>query len=91
MQTKTELLEQTQQGVSDEVSVSIEGVEDIKRKVKINGEKKEAILILRQKPEHQSDTKVFTMTMEILLDPTSNKLCGILDGGQQLVEDESDS
>ncbi|GJS29157.1 hypothetical protein Tco_0489777 [Tanacetum coccineum] len=26
--------------------------------------------------EHQSDTKVFTMTMEILLEPTSNKLCG---------------
>ncbi|GJW86973.1 hypothetical protein Tco_0162313 [Tanacetum coccineum] len=43
MQTKTELtLEQTQQGVSDEVL---------------------------------SDTKVFTMTMEILPEPTSNKLC----------------
>nr|GEV71302.1 uncharacterized mitochondrial protein AtMg00810-like [Tanacetum cinerariifolium] len=26
--------------------------------------------------EYQSDTKVFTMTMEILLEPTSNKLCG---------------
>ncbi|GKE76948.1 hypothetical protein Tco_1543068, partial [Tanacetum coccineum] len=26
--------------------------------------------------EHQSDTKVFTMTMEILSEPTSNKLCG---------------
>ncbi|GJX88368.1 putative reverse transcriptase domain-containing protein [Tanacetum coccineum] len=26
--------------------------------------------------EHQSDTKVFTMTMEILPEPTSNKLCG---------------
>ncbi|GJU67972.1 hypothetical protein Tco_1254231, partial [Tanacetum coccineum] len=25
---------------------------------------------------HQSDTKVFTMTMEILPEPTSNKLCG---------------
>nr|GEV35331.1 retrovirus-related Pol polyprotein from transposon TNT 1-94 [Tanacetum cinerariifolium] len=25
--------------------------------------------------KHQSDTKVFTMTMEILLEPTSNKLC----------------
>ncbi|GKB88397.1 hypothetical protein Tco_0960669 [Tanacetum coccineum] len=42
--TKTELaLEQTQQGVSYEVS---------------------------------SDTYVFTMTMEILLEPTSSKLCG---------------
>nr|GEY09187.1 hypothetical protein [Tanacetum cinerariifolium] len=28
-----------------------------------------------QDVEHQSDTKVFTMTMEILLEPTSNKLC----------------
>ncbi|GJT22228.1 hypothetical protein Tco_0892165, partial [Tanacetum coccineum] len=44
MQTKTELtLEQTQQGVSDEVL---------------------------------SDTKVLTVTMEILPEPTSNKLCG---------------
>ncbi|GJU28992.1 hypothetical protein Tco_1172581 [Tanacetum coccineum] len=45
--TKTELiLEQTQQGVSDEVLVSIEGVEELKRNVKIKGEKKEASLIL---------------------------------------------
>ncbi|GKE02119.1 hypothetical protein Tco_1390102, partial [Tanacetum coccineum] len=51
MQTKTELtLEQTQQGVSDEVLVSIEGVEELKRNVKIKGEKKEALLTLRQKP-----------------------------------------
>ncbi|GKC19574.1 hypothetical protein Tco_1021724, partial [Tanacetum coccineum] len=77
MQTKTELtLKQTQQGVSDEVLVSIEGVEESKRKVKIKGEKKEALLILRQKLEHQSDTKVFILTMKILLEPTSNKLCG---------------
>ncbi|GJX46132.1 hypothetical protein Tco_0271322 [Tanacetum coccineum] len=26
--------------------------------------------------KHQSDAKVFTMTMEILPEPTSNKLCG---------------
>ncbi|GJS76576.1 retrovirus-related pol polyprotein from transposon TNT 1-94 [Tanacetum coccineum] len=51
MQTKTELtLEQTQQGVSDEVLVSIEGVEELKRNVKIKGEKKETLLTLRQKP-----------------------------------------
>nr|GEU39496.1 retrovirus-related Pol polyprotein from transposon TNT 1-94 [Tanacetum cinerariifolium] len=68
------LLEQTQQGTSYEVSVSAEGVKELKRKVKIKGEKKEALLTLRQKPERQSDTKVFTMTMEILLEPTSNKL-----------------
>ncbi|GJZ06288.1 reverse transcriptase domain-containing protein [Tanacetum coccineum] len=68
------VLEQTQQGTSYEVSVSAEGVEELKRKVKIKGEKKEALLTLRQKPEHQSVTEVFTMTMEILLEPTSNKL-----------------
>nr|GFB94320.1 hypothetical protein [Tanacetum cinerariifolium] len=51
MQTKTELtLEETQQGVSDEDLVSIEGVEELKGNVKINGEKKEALLTLRQKP-----------------------------------------
>ncbi|GKA08476.1 hypothetical protein Tco_0687807 [Tanacetum coccineum] len=48
----TELtLEQTQQGVSDEVLVNIEGVEELKRKVKIKGEKKEALPTLRQKPD----------------------------------------
>ncbi|GJY05140.1 hypothetical protein Tco_0371080 [Tanacetum coccineum] len=45
------VLEQTQQGTSYEVSVSAEGVEELKRKVKIKGEKKEAL-------KHQSDTKV---------------------------------
>ncbi|GJW36848.1 hypothetical protein Tco_0059768 [Tanacetum coccineum] len=46
--TEMELvLEQTQQGTSYEVSVSAEGVEELKRKVKIKGEKKEALLILR--------------------------------------------
>ncbi|GKD73949.1 hypothetical protein Tco_1332231 [Tanacetum coccineum] len=44
------VLEQTQQGTSYEVSVSAEGVEELKRKVKIKGEKKEALLTLRQKP-----------------------------------------
>ncbi|GKA46165.1 hypothetical protein Tco_0738961 [Tanacetum coccineum] len=68
------VLEQTQQGTSYEVSVSTEGVEELKRKFKIKGEKKEALLTLRQKPEHQSDTQVITMKMEILLEPTSNKL-----------------
>nr|GEU65484.1 hypothetical protein [Tanacetum cinerariifolium] len=50
MPTEMELvLEQTQQGTSYEVSVSTEGVEELKRKVKIKGEKKEALLTLRQK------------------------------------------
>ncbi|GJU96867.1 retrovirus-related pol polyprotein from transposon TNT 1-94 [Tanacetum coccineum] len=51
MPTEMELiLEQTQQGVSYEVSVSIEGVEEGKRNVRIKGEKKEALHTLRQKP-----------------------------------------
>nr|GEU80676.1 hypothetical protein [Tanacetum cinerariifolium] len=75
MPTEMELvLEQTQQGTSHEVSVSTEGVEELKRNVKIKGEKKEALHTLRQKPEHPGDTYVFTMKMEILLEPTSNKL-----------------
>ncbi|GKB93096.1 hypothetical protein Tco_0979233 [Tanacetum coccineum] len=50
--TKIELtLEQSQQGVSDDVLVSIEGVEELKRNVWIKGEKKEALQTqLRQKP-----------------------------------------
>ncbi|GJY88467.1 reverse transcriptase domain-containing protein [Tanacetum coccineum] len=68
------VLEQTQQGTSHEVLVSTKGVKELKRKVKIKGERKEALLTLRQKPEHPSDTKVFTVKMEILLEPTSNKL-----------------
>ncbi|GJU03288.1 retrovirus-related pol polyprotein from transposon TNT 1-94 [Tanacetum coccineum] len=43
MPTKTELtLEQSQQGVNNDVLVSIEGVEELKRNVWIKGEKKEA-------------------------------------------------
>ncbi|GJR36681.1 hypothetical protein Tco_1212365 [Tanacetum coccineum] len=46
--TETELvLEQTQQGTSYEVSVSVEGVEELKREVKIKGEKKEALFTLK--------------------------------------------
>ncbi|GJY53787.1 hypothetical protein Tco_0445451 [Tanacetum coccineum] len=41
------ILEQTQQGISHEVSVSAEGVKELKRKVNINGEKKEALLTLK--------------------------------------------
>ncbi|GKA83755.1 hypothetical protein Tco_0805350 [Tanacetum coccineum] len=44
------VLELTQQGSSYEVSISAEGVEELKIKVKIKGEKKEALLTLRQKP-----------------------------------------
>ncbi|GKC76138.1 hypothetical protein Tco_1126912, partial [Tanacetum coccineum] len=44
------VLEQTQQGTSYEVSVSTKGVKELKGKVKIKGEKKEALLTLKQKP-----------------------------------------
>ncbi|GJW01875.1 hypothetical protein Tco_1560731 [Tanacetum coccineum] len=61
MPTKIELtLEQSQQGVSNDVLVSIEGVEELKRNVWIK--------------EHPSDSYVLTMKMEILLGPASNKL-----------------
>ncbi|GJX07169.1 symplekin isoform X1 [Tanacetum coccineum] len=47
MSTKIELvLEQIQQGASDEVLVSIERVEELKRNVRINGLKKEALYTL---------------------------------------------
>ncbi|GJY82076.1 integrase, catalytic region, zinc finger, CCHC-type containing protein [Tanacetum coccineum] len=60
------VLEQTQQGTSYEVSVSAEGVEELKRKVKIMGEKKVAILTLRQKPE-RFDTLAGNPIKEIIL------------------------
>ncbi|GJU92203.1 hypothetical protein Tco_1304626 [Tanacetum coccineum] len=67
MPTEMELtLEQNQQGVSYEVSVSIEGVEELKRNVRIKGEKKEALHTPRQKPE-RFDTSAVNPVKEILL------------------------
>nr|GEY31940.1 hypothetical protein [Tanacetum cinerariifolium] len=87
--TKMELvLEQTQQGTSYEVSVSTEGVEELERKVKIKGEKKEALLTLRTL---ECYLKVLTMTMEILPELTSNKLCGSRDHPDYLHERVSDN
>ncbi|GJW63618.1 hypothetical protein Tco_0115502 [Tanacetum coccineum] len=76
MPTKIELtLEQSQQGVSNDVLVSIEGVEELKKKFMDKGSKESSPPHnLRQKPEHPSDTYVLTMKMEILLEPASNKL-----------------
>nr|GEX71695.1 hypothetical protein [Tanacetum cinerariifolium] len=72
MPTKIELtLEQSQQGASNDVLVSIEGVEELKRNVWIKGENKAALLHLRHKP----------VKMEILLEPASNKLLVGLDDG----------
>ncbi|GJS15100.1 hypothetical protein Tco_0409572 [Tanacetum coccineum] len=56
------VLEQTQQVTSYEVSVIAEGVEELKRKLKIKGEKKEALLILRQKPGVESYQKKLNLT-----------------------------
>ncbi|GJX65000.1 hypothetical protein Tco_0299343 [Tanacetum coccineum] len=71
MQTKTELtLEQTQQGVNDEVLL-LSSIEDSH-----HGPSDAMHNPSPATQEHQSDTKVFTMTMEILPEPTSNKLCG---------------
>ncbi|GKA57497.1 reverse transcriptase domain-containing protein [Tanacetum coccineum] len=55
------VLEQTQQGTSYEVSVSAEGVEKLKRKIMIKGEKKEVLLTLR------FDTLAGNLVKEILL------------------------
>nr|GEV48339.1 hypothetical protein [Tanacetum cinerariifolium] len=89
MPTKIELtLEQSQQGVSNDVLVSIEGVEELKRSVWIKGEHKAAStthkaetgsihmlsVFTKVNSEHLSDTYVFIMKMELLLEPSSNKL-----------------
>nr|GEZ76854.1 hypothetical protein [Tanacetum cinerariifolium] len=69
MPTKIELtLKQSQQGISNGVLVSTEGVEERKRNVWIKGENKEAIHTTLGR------NQVFTVKMEILLEPTSNKL-----------------
>ncbi|GKB20650.1 retrotransposon protein, putative, unclassified [Tanacetum coccineum] len=65
------VLEQTQQGTSYEVSVRAEGVEELKRKVKIKGEKKEALLTLRQKPGY--------LKMEVKIVFTCERECGGVD------------
>nr|GEV71485.1 hypothetical protein [Tanacetum cinerariifolium] len=65
--TEMELvLEQTQQGTSYEISVSAERVKELKRKVKIKGEKKESLLTLRQKLE-RFNTTTGNPVKEILL------------------------
>nr|GEV14456.1 uncharacterized mitochondrial protein AtMg00810-like [Tanacetum cinerariifolium] len=61
MPTKIELtLEQSQQGVSNDVLVSIEGVEELKRNVWINGENKAALPILKAETRSIHMLSVFT-------------------------------
>ncbi|GJT43892.1 hypothetical protein Tco_0952607 [Tanacetum coccineum] len=73
MPTKIELtLEQSQQGVSNDVLVSIEGVEELKRNVWIKGEKKEALLTLRQKPGQYIIYQNYSVNVDIeddIMDP----------------------
>ncbi|GKA99784.1 hypothetical protein Tco_0827778, partial [Tanacetum coccineum] len=84
--TEMELvLEQTQQGTSYEVSVSAEGVEELKRKVKIKGEKKEALLTLRQKPD--SILQAGNPVKEILLKLNLPDHRILKDGGEGSLED----
>ncbi|GJR81708.1 hypothetical protein Tco_0152493 [Tanacetum coccineum] len=70
--TEMELvLEQTHKGTSYEVSVSAERVEELKRKVKIKGEKKEALRTLRQKPGQyiccqESQRSLLTLKTDIM-------------------------
>ncbi|GJV76551.1 hypothetical protein Tco_1508135 [Tanacetum coccineum] len=60
------VMAQIQQGTGYEVSVSAKGVKELKRKGKIKGEKKEAILALRQKLERLA-TSAGNPVKEILL------------------------
>nr|GEZ56028.1 hypothetical protein [Tanacetum cinerariifolium] len=64
--TEMELvLKKTQQGFSYEVSVSVEGVEELKRKVKIKGEKKEASLHLDRNRVNTSAVRITKMIADI--------------------------
>nr|GEY26102.1 retrovirus-related Pol polyprotein from transposon TNT 1-94 [Tanacetum cinerariifolium] len=77
--TKIELtLEQSQQGVSNDILVSIEGVEELKRNVWIKVENKASLPTLKAETGliHMLSvfTKVNSVKMEILLEPSSNKL-----------------
>nr|GEY73734.1 reverse transcriptase domain-containing protein [Tanacetum cinerariifolium] len=59
MSTEIEqILEQTQKGISHEVSISAEGVEELKTKVKIKGEKKEALLTLKAETGKKVDEEL---------------------------------
>nr|GEV57818.1 retrovirus-related Pol polyprotein from transposon TNT 1-94 [Tanacetum cinerariifolium] len=72
MPTKIELtLEQSQQGVSNDVLVSIEGVEELKRIVWINGEKKEALPTLKAETGSIHMLSLFTKVNFGIEDKTS--------------------
>nr|GEV79892.1 copia protein [Tanacetum cinerariifolium] len=72
MPTKIELtLEQSQQGVSNDVLVSIEGVEELKRNVWIKGENKAALHTLKEETGSIHMLSVFTKVNSTIKDKTS--------------------
>nr|GFC56960.1 hypothetical protein [Tanacetum cinerariifolium] len=72
MPTKIELtLEQSQQGVSNDVLVSIEGVEELKRNVWIKGENKKALPTLEAETGSIQMLLVFTKMSSGIKDKTS--------------------
>nr|GEW38846.1 hypothetical protein [Tanacetum cinerariifolium] len=83
VQTEMELvLEQTQQDSSYEVSVSAEGVEELKRKVKIKGERKESLLTLRKKPA--ATLFEFELTKTLIVNMEKNKSFDVADYKREL-------
>nr|GEW51641.1 retrovirus-related Pol polyprotein from transposon TNT 1-94 [Tanacetum cinerariifolium] len=72
MPIKIELtLEQSQQNVSNDVLVSIEGVEELKRNVWIKGENKAALPTLKEETESIHMPSVFTKVNSGIEDKTS--------------------
>nr|GEU40425.1 retrovirus-related Pol polyprotein from transposon TNT 1-94 [Tanacetum cinerariifolium] len=72
MPTKIELtLEQSQQGVSNDVLVSIEGVKELKRNVWIKGENKAALPTIKTETESIHMISVFTKVNSGIEDKTS--------------------
>nr|GFC89253.1 hypothetical protein [Tanacetum cinerariifolium] len=72
MPTKIELtLEQSQQGVSNDVLVSIKGVEELKRNLWIKGENKAALLTLKTEARSIYMLSVFTKVNYGIEDKTS--------------------
>nr|GEZ77555.1 hypothetical protein [Tanacetum cinerariifolium] len=72
MPTKIELtLEQSQQGASNDVLVSIEGVEELKRNVWIKGKNKEALPTLKAKTRSIHMLSVFTKVNSGIEDKSS--------------------
>nr|GEY22745.1 hypothetical protein [Tanacetum cinerariifolium] len=74
MPTKIELtLEQSQQGASNDILVSIEGVEELKRNIWIKGEKKKALHTLKAETGSIHMLSVFTKILHFELETMSRR------------------